>query len=124
MNNPSECFMQVRKAFGSIYSNQFTSSIGRMEFLRRDTADSYYLAPIRTPASLLQYGNKFYLAIDTELINTNKNSLYNGIPTGLNSVLRLNIATALTYATTCQFWACYDSLIEFDFVNGLTRTIF
>ena len=116
--------MQIRKAFGSIYSNQFCGSIGRYEFLRRDTADAYHLGPISAVGSLQNSGNKYYLAIDTEIINTNKESLYNGIPTGINSVIRLNVAAALAVATTCQFWACYDSLIEMDFTTGLTRTIF
>jgi hypothetical protein len=124
LSNPSECYMQVRKAFGSIYSNQFCGSIGRSEFLRRDAADAYHLAPVSTPGALQGIGNKYYLAIDTEIINTNKESLYNGIPTGINSVLRLNISSALYATTTCQFWACYDSLIEMDFTTGLTRTIF
>jgi hypothetical protein len=125
LNNPAECYMQIRKAFGSIYSNQFCGSIGRAEFLRRDTADANsYFGTMTTAANLSYLGNKFYLAIDTELINTNKESLYNGIPTGINSVLRLNISTLLTSAVTVQFWGCYDSLIEFDFTTGLTRTIF
>jgi hypothetical protein len=71
--NPAECYMQIRKAFGSIYSNQFCGSIGRAEFLRRDTTDTTtYFGSMATPANLTYLGNKFYLAIDTELINTNK----------------------------------------------------
>ena len=120
LSNPSECFMQIRKSFGSIYSNQFCGSIGRVEFLRRDTADALYLGP----STSLSVGNKFYLAIDTELINTNKESLYNGIPTGINSTIRVNINTVLASATTNLYWACFDTLLEFDFTTGLTRAIF
>jgi hypothetical protein len=74
--------------------------------------------------ALDNYGNKFYLAIDTEIINTNKNSLYNGIQTGVNSNIRINIADALTSAMTCYYWCCYDVLLEFDFLTGITRAIY
>jgi hypothetical protein len=124
LTNPSEVAMQIRKAFGSIYSNQFCGSIGRSEFLRRDTADTLHLGTVSDATALKNVGNKYYLAIDTELINTNKESMYNGIPIGMNSVLRLNVASTLSVATTCQYWACYDSFIEIDFTTGLTRTIF
>ena len=69
-------------------------------------------------------GNKFYLAIDTEIINTNKSSLYNGIQTGVNSNIRVNVGTALDNAYICFYWCCYDVLLEFDFMTGITRSIY
>ncbi len=54
----------------------------------------------------------------------NKDSLYNGIQTGVNSNIRLNIANALGTAMTCYYWCCYDVLLEMDFVSGITRAIY
>jgi hypothetical protein len=122
--NPIEVFMQIRKTFRSVYSNQFCRSIGRAEFLSRDTADAFHLGTIDAAGSLQAAGNKYYLAIDTEIINTNKESMYNGVVNDTNSVIRLNVSQTLTNATACLYWACYDSFIEVDFTTGLTRTIF
>ena len=79
---------------------------------------------ITTLSDLLTKSNQFYLAIDTEIINTNKDSLYNGIQTGVNSNIRLNIADTLSTAMTCYYWCCYDVLLEMDFVSGITRAIY
>lgn len=124
LTNPAEVYMQIQKSFGSIKSYSHSGSIGINELKRRNTADNYYLAPNTDKTKLDNYGNKFYLAIDTEVINTNKDSLYNGIQTGVNSNIRLNIASALGSAMTCYYWCCYDALIEFDFVSGITRAIY
>ncbi len=124
LTNPAEVYMQIQKSFGSIKTYSHSGSIGINELRRRQTANNWYLAPNTTKATLDNYGNKFYLAIDTEIINTNKDSLYNGIQTGVNSNLRLNIADTLTSAMTCYYWACYDVLIEFDFTLGVSRAIY
>lgn len=124
LTNPSEVYMQIQKSFGSIKTYSHSGAIGRAELTRRNVANNWYATPITTKASLDNYGNKFYLAIDTEIINTNKDSLYNGIQTGVNSNIRLNIADALGAAMTCYYWCCYDALLEFDFVSGITRAIY
>ena len=82
-----------------------------------------YAGTITGKATLQTIGNKFYLSIDTEIINTNKDSLYNGIQTGVNSTIRLNIADSFTANVTC-YWCCYDVLLEMDFVSGITRAIY
>ena len=132
--NPSECYMQIQKAFGSIKSYSHSGCIGKNEFCRRDREDNdkMFKTPFITDtttangvlASLDGGGNKFYLAIDTEIINTNKNSLYNGISTGVNSTIRVNIANELTTEYTCFYWCCYDILLEMDFTTGITRSIY
>ncbi len=143
--NPSECYMQIQKAFGSVKSYSHSGCIGKTEFCRRDArdADIMYNTPIlpvkpelnsdgsvKTPGNNQQLiskeggGNKFYLAIDTEIINTNKNSLYNGISTGVNSNIRVNIAEPTTLSYTCNYWCCYDILLEMDFITGITRSIY
>lgn len=124
LTNPSEVYMQIQKSFGSIKSFSHSGSIGRSEMQVRQTGNNWYLVPSTVKADLDVYGNKFYLSIDTEIINTNKESLYNGIQTGVNSNIRLNIADALTSAVTCLYWCCYDVLIEMDFTTGISRAIY
>lgn len=124
LTNPSDVYMQIQKSFGSIKTYSHSGSIGKSELCRRNVANNWYLAPITLKTGLDNLGNKFYLSIDTEIINTNKNSLYNGIQTGVNSNIRLNIAENLTAAMTCYYWCCYDVLIEFDFMTGISRAIF
>lgn len=124
LTNPSECYMQIQKSFGSIKSYSHSGSIGKTELCVRNSGNSLFNSAITSKASLQYIGNKFYLAIDTEIINTNKNSLYNGIQTGVNSNIRLNVASALSTAMTCYYWCAYDALLEFDFTTGITRAIY
>jgi hypothetical protein len=127
LNNPSEVYMQIQKSFGSIKSYSHSGSIGRTEMNVRNAAmtnSNIYTLPNNVKSSLDFYGNKFYLSIDTEIINTNKNSLYNGIQTGVNSNIRLNIAEPLTSSMTCYYWCAYDVLLEFDFLTGISRAIY
>lgn len=124
LTNPSEVYMQIQKSFGSIKTYSHSGAIGKSELCRRNKANNYYLGPITTKSDLDKFGNKFYLAIDTEIINTNKNSLYNGIQTGVNSNIRVNIADTLDQAMTCYYWCAYDALLEFDFTTGITRAIY
>ncbi len=129
LNNPSEVYMQQQKAFGSIKSYSHSGSASKNNLCRRINADSdgLYSDPVNEPTTLsdlLTESNQFYLAIDTEIINTNKDSLYNGIQTGVNSNIRLNIQNAITNSTTCYYWCYYDALIEMDFTTGITRAIY
>lgn len=124
LTNPSEVYMQIQKAFGSIKTYSHSGGIGKAELCRRQSANSLYVTPVVSKTDLDNYGNKFYLAIDTEIINTNKDSLYNGIQTGVNSTIRLNIAESLTHPMTCYYWCCYDVLLEMDFLSGITRAIY
>ena len=127
LTNPSEIYMQIQKAFGSIKSYSHSGSIGKTELCVRQKANALFNEPITDKGKLLYVGNKCYLAIDTEIINTNKNSLYNGISTGVNSTIRLNIHSdgiANDKAITCYYWCCYDILLEMDFINGITRSIY
>ena len=124
LDNPAEVYMQIQKAFGSIKTYSHSGAIGIGELRRRQEPNNYYLAPNSNKQELDTYGNKFYLAIDTEIINTNKNSLYNGISTGVNSNIRLNISDMLTADLICYYWCCYDVLLEMDFMTGITRSIY
>lgn len=145
LNNPSECYMQVQKSFGSIYSNNHSGSIGKAEFCRRNNTtgnnlymaglldargagvDTTYGATAGAVGNIIGASNKFYISIDTELINYDTDSLYSGIPMGVNSNFRLNVANSLTLVAgdSCipYFWLCYDAVIEFDLINGITNII-
>ena len=128
--NPSEAFSQVQKAYGSLYSNNHGGSMGKMEFARRTTSNSQYYPAVlsdSTTTTLINISlsaNKFYLAIDTELVNYDSDSLYSGISMGVNSNFRLNIGDTAT-AKTCtpMMWFCYDAIIEFDLLNGINSVI-
>jgi hypothetical protein len=131
LTNPSEVYMQQRKSFGSVKSVFNSGSSLKRNFARRQTGNRLYNDPIlaANAQSLVSttsgpVANQFYLAVDTEIINTNKASLYNGIQTGVNSNIRLNIANDLTATMTCYYWCCYDALLEFDFMTGITRAIY
>ena len=127
LTNPSELYMQIQKSFGSIKSYSHSGSIGKTELCVRQKVNNLFNAPITAKEKLVYVGNKCYLAIDTEIINTNKNSLYNGVSTGVNSNIRLNIHSdgiAADKPITCFYWCCYDVLLEMDFMTGITRSIY
>lgn len=135
LNNPSECYMQIQKAFGSIYSTSHSGCSGKAEFMRRSTigtvglpnstGNKYLAAATTVNSTILTGANKFYIAIDTELVNYNTENLYNGMAMGVNSNFRLNVADdgggAITL--TPYFWLNYDAIIEFDLTNGITSVI-
>jgi hypothetical protein len=129
--NNSEAYTQVQKAFGSLYSNNHSGSCGKSEFCRRNTRNTIYSAALVQgdfTSPYLSYitisSNKFYLAIDTELVNYDSDSLYSGVPMGVNSNFRVNLAGGGTTATvTPYFWMCYDAIIEMDLINGITSVI-
>ncbi len=121
--NPSECYNQVQKSLGSLYSNNHSGCMGKAEFCRRMTANDNYLVTATTIANVPNYSNKFYLAIDTELINYDSDSLYSGISMGVNSNFRLNIGTALPRNCVQYYWTVYDAVIEMDLINGITNII-
>jgi len=65
------------------------------------------------------YSNKYYCALDLELINQLKNTLYSGISTkGSSNLLRLTVAESLANIQhNITFYSVYDSVITFDWVN-------
>ncbi len=124
LTNPSDVYEQIQKSFGSIKAFSHSGSMNKMELCRRNVGNAMFGLPFTNKAQLINFGNKFYMSIDTEIINTNKVNLYNGIQTGVNSNIRLNISEALTSAMTCYYWCSYDALLEFDFMTGITRSIY
>ena len=73
----------------------------------------------------IRNANKWYQALDLEIINNLKESLYTGISTkGSTNTLRLNIKTDLAAAThNVHFFSCFDIIIEFDYANQIVNVI-
>jgi len=84
LTNPSECFNQVQKAYGSLYSNSHGGSMGKAEFCRRSTPNGNYLTALTSvvPGDITVSSNKFYLAIDTEVVNYDAEKLIFGYSYG------------------------------------------
>jgi len=130
--NPSEIYNQVQKSFGSLYSNSHSGSCGKMEFCRRTTGNTKYYDALTTATvgNIRVAANKFYIAIDCETVNYDSQSLYSGIPMGVNSNFRINIGDTYQYTSpavmvncTPYYWMHYDSIIEYDLLNGIVSVI-
>jgi hypothetical protein len=144
---PAECFMQLLRAFGSIYSSDKPTTIQIESFKKASTAyvnvnmpgtatsaGSVYKAytsntgSAATTVSNLQNGiaNQFYMVLDLEHLSNGKEGLYNGIPTNGTSsnVIRYSINTALAAVSHyVYFYTCQDAIITFDFNNGITSVL-
>lgn len=130
----AESYYQNKKAFGSVYSAGHSGSARRTEFARASTAQGEYNAYIdgSPGANPLSYGfvisnisttsgAKWVQCLDLEVLNNLKESLYSGINTrGSTNTLRLNIGSALSNNThAVHIYACYDVILNFDYVNGV-----
>jgi hypothetical protein len=129
---PSECFMQNQKAFGSLYSTSHCGSASKIQFARASTAADEYAAYQQTQGATVSIAdtlklpsNKWYQALDLEIINNLKETLYTGISTkGSTNTLRLNIARALaTQSHAVHFFSCFDVILEFDYANQMINVI-
>ena len=131
-SRPSECFMQNRKSFGSMYSTGHCGSASKTQFARASTADGEYLgyqvtraANIAIAATLALPSNKWYQVLDLEIINSLKETLYTGISTkGSTNTLRLNLGRGLAAVThAVHFFSCFDIILEFDYANQVVNVI-
>jgi len=132
-SRPSECFMQNQKSLGSLYSTSHCGSATKTNFARASTAVGEYSAYITKPTGAGAYANfyneiyanKWYQALDLEVINSLKDTLYTGISTkGSTNTLRLNIGTDLAAAVhAVHFFSCFDIIIEFDYANQIVNVI-
>jgi hypothetical protein len=120
----AELYYQNSKSFGAFYSAGHSGSANRSAMSKASTAGGEYVAYDTTAlpfADRLLNANKFYCCLDLEIINQLKNSLYSGISTrGSTNTLRLNIGRALKASTAVNIhmYACYDVVLNFDYVNG------
>ena len=129
-DRPSECFMQNQKAFGSLYSTSHCGSTNKYNFSKASTAGGEYTAYSAKPASYAGFfvdsnANKWYQALDLEIINCLKETLYTGISTkGSTNTLRLNVGRALSANShAVHFYSCFDGFLEFDYANQMINVI-
>ena len=121
-----EIYYQNSKSFSSFYSSSHTGSCLRTSIAKASTAGGEFLAYNDNTTSWANrqsnsVANKFYCILDLETINQLKNNLYSGISTrGSTNTLRLNISRALKAGVTnnIHMYACYDMVLNFDYVNG------
>eukprot|EP01040_Poterioochromonas_malhamensis_P013987 gene13987-15447_t len=124
-DSPAECFYQIQKAWGSLYSAAHCGSLSRLNFPRRLTAVGEYFdyqidAPGATEATESKFSNKFYNVIDLEIINNLNESLYSGISTKDGThTLRLNIDTVLPSAVNIHIFSKFDVVLTFDYMRLL-----
>lgn len=135
-NSPAECFYQIQKAWGSLYSASHSGCLTRENFVVADTAFGEYvkyqtnaLADTPKAAEIFStsndtYSNKFYNVLDLELINNLKDALYSGINTQDGThTFRLNIDTVLSADHTIHIFSKFDVVLDFDYLNGNVRVI-
>lgn len=123
----AECYYQNIKAFGSVYSAGHSGSARRTEFARASATQGEYTAYNTTALTFANINaatapaSKWAQCLDLEVLNNLKESLYSGVSTrGSTNSLRLNIGTALAAVThAVHVYACYDVILNFDYVNGV-----
>ena len=132
-DRPSECFMQNQKAFSSLYSTSHCGSCNRYNFNKASTIGGEYAAFTKTvdvgtdlaKFTDFLYANKWYQALDLEIINSLKDTLYTGISTkGSTNTLRLNVTRELADTShAVHFFSCFDVILEFDYANQTINVI-
>jgi hypothetical protein len=132
-DRPSECFMQNQKAFGSLYSTSHCGSAAKYSFAKASTIGGEYGAYIPLGTTVDTYAEKtsinlaqkWYQALDLEIINSLKETLYTGISTkGSTNTLRLNVSRALAAQShAVHFYSCFDVILEFDYANQVINVI-
>ncbi len=69
--------------------------------------------------------SKWYQALDLEIINSLKETLYTGISTNRSTnTLRLNVGRTLAAQPhAIHFYSCFDVILEFDYANEMINVI-
>ena len=128
----AECFYQLQKAWGSVYSTSHSGSITRSNFLKANSVpnpntteySAYTQAGTAANAVVNSNSNKWYACIDLELINNFKDALYSGISTKDGThTFRLNIDRALGAACALHYYSKFDVVLEFDYINRAVNVI-
>lgn len=134
----SECFYQNQKSYGSLYSTGHCGSANYRTFAKASTvgggfgATGQYHAFTTKPADRAGYinsvenANKWYQALDLEVINQLKDTLFTGISTkGSTNILRLNIGQTLAATPhNIHMFSYFDVIMKFDYANGVIETVF
>jgi hypothetical protein len=130
--NVSECYNQVQKSQGSLYSINHSGCMTKGTFNVCSTAAYATTYPYWrlydsaiSGTDIEQAGNKHYYCLDVETVNNNKQTLYNGISTsGTSSFIRFNVAEALAAQQhVIQWWAHHDKVLIFDLNTQEIRSV-
>lgn len=128
----AEAYYQVMKSFGSVYTAGHSGSARRRDFAQASTTvagseyDAYSITALAADSVIAGTQTsaraKWQQVLDLEVLNNLKESLYSGINTrGGSNLLRLNISRATKANTTLSLhmYACFDIILNFDYVNGV-----
>jgi hypothetical protein len=127
---PAECFSQLIKSFGGLYSADKSSHISVAGFRRASTAyvSGVYAAynATKTAAMMGAAPNKWFFVLDLETLTNHKDTMYNGVNTAGSSsnYIRIDIGTALANnAHTVNYFSCHDVLLNMDLQTGIVSAI-
>jgi hypothetical protein len=128
MTRPAECFAQLIKSFGGLYSADKSSHISVAGFRRASTAyvADVYGAYNATKVGLLTTPNKWFFVLDLETLSNHKDTMYNGLSTSGSSsnYLRIDIGTQLANVShTVNYFSCHDVLLNMDLQSGIVSAI-
>lgn len=118
--HPSDCYMELQKAFGALSYANFNGCINRGAYFISSAAYglcSAYAASNTGQANLMISPNQFYLGVDTEVV-ARKDSLLSGLNVNSSPMFfRAQIgstALAASQTHTFNFWGYYDVILELD----------
>jgi hypothetical protein len=119
-----------------LYSTSYSGSATDYNFAKASkvggaTATGEYAVYTPQPGTLAGFlssasANKWYQALDLEIINSLKETLYTGISTkDSTNTLRLNIGPQILAAEShaVHFFSFFDIIIEFDYANQMINVI-
>jgi hypothetical protein len=118
-NKPADCFMELKKSFGSMSYTTFIGCINKTGYYTSSTASGLmqaYNAYALGLAGTITNPNQFFLGIDTEVL-PRKESLLSGINTASSSTMAFRAQIGSTLANvqhTFVFFAYYDMILEID----------
>ena len=115
-NKPADCFMELKKSFGSMSYTTFIGCINKNGYYTSSTNNGLMFAYNTNVANVITNPNQFFLGIDTEVL-PRKESLLSGINTASSSTMafRAQVGGALSaYQHTFVFFAYYDMILEID----------
>jgi len=103
-NNEGGCFMEFRRAMGSIFAKNLSISI--------DSAEYSYLT---SGATSVFIPSIFWLGVNLSKLTIDQKAFFTGISTQFSPIqLDVNIGTALSYPIYPMLILYYDSIIEID----------
>jgi len=106
-------------------SRGFTGTVAGANQVSLGEYGAYLVKPTTLANFDKENSNKWYQALDLEVINSLKETLYTGISTkGSTNTLRLNVGQPLAAVVhAISFYSCFDVILEFDYANQMINVI-